>query len=166
MKYILIVAAVLVGIVLVVVITGWSLPVKHHVAREEVFVGTPQTLFGLITNIDDFPKWRSSVKRVEHLPDIAGKMRFREYGSNGAILYEVDENVPDRRLVTRIADRSLPFGGTWSYDVSPQGDSVRLRITEDGEVYNPVFRFVSRFVMGHTSTIDQFLSDVRGSFNR
>jgi hypothetical protein len=35
-----------------------------------------------------------------------------------------------------------------------------LRITEDGEVYNPVFRFVSRFVMGHTATMDKYLADV------
>jgi hypothetical protein len=36
-----------------------------------------------------------------------------------------------------------------------------LRITEEGEVYNPIFRFVSRFIMGHTATIDSYLSAVR-----
>ena len=28
---------------------------------------------------------------------------------------------------------------------------------ERGSVYNPVFRFISRFFMGHTSAIDGFL---------
>ena len=32
-----------------------------------------------------------------------------------------------------------------------------MRITEDGEVYNPVFRFVSRAVMGHTAMLDAYL---------
>jgi hypothetical protein len=32
-----------------------------------------------------------------------------------------------------------------------------MRITEDGEVYNPVFRFVSKFVMGQTATLDAYL---------
>ena len=36
------------------------------------------------------------------------------------------------------------------------GGSV-VTITEHGSVYNPVFRFVSRFIMGHTATIDGYL---------
>jgi len=36
----------------------------------------------------------------------------------------------------------------------------RLRITEDGEIYNPLFRFVSRYVIGETQTIDPHLVDV------
>jgi hypothetical protein len=32
-----------------------------------------------------------------------------------------------------------------------------VQITEDGEVYNPVFRFVSRFILGHTRTMDFYL---------
>jgi hypothetical protein len=76
--------------------------------------------------------------------------------------------VTDRRLVTRIADPSLPFGGGWTFDLIAANDatpgapnaSTTLRITEDGEVYNPIFRFVSRFVMGHHATIDAYLRDV------
>jgi hypothetical protein len=57
----------------------------------------------------------------------------------------------------RIADKDLPYGGQWTYELEPQGLQTALRITEDGEIYNPVFRFVSRFVMGHTATIDNYL---------
>ena len=32
-----------------------------------------------------------------------------------------------------------------------------VRITEDGQVYNPVFRFMSRFVFGHARTMDAYL---------
>ena len=32
-----------------------------------------------------------------------------------------------------------------------------VRITEDGEVYNPIFRFVSRFVFGQTRMLDAYL---------
>jgi hypothetical protein len=35
-----------------------------------------------------------------------------------------------------------------------------LRITEQGEVYNPVFRFVSRFVIGQNRTIETYLRDL------
>jgi hypothetical protein len=52
----------------------------------------------------------------------------------------------------------LPFGGTWVYEIVPEGDSCTLTITEHGKVYNPLFRFVSRFIMGHTATIDSYLA--------
>jgi hypothetical protein len=35
-----------------------------------------------------------------------------------------------------------------------------VRITEEGEVYNPVFRFISRFVIGQTRTIETYLRDL------
>lgn len=166
MKYVLIVAAVLVAIVLIVVGVGYSLPRDHQATSEATFKASPQSLYQLITDVDRFPEWRSSVERVERVPDSAGKTRFREIGGDGTILYEVDTAVPNQRLVTRIADPTLPFGGSWTYELVPRGDSTTLRITEDGEVYNPIFRFVSRFVMGHTATMEKYLNDVRRYFEK
>lgn len=100
------------------------------------------------------------MKSVDILPAQEGKPRFRETGSNGEITYVFDELTP-RRVVSRIADVSLPFGGQWTYEVEPAGSGTKLRITEDGEVYNPVFRFMSRFVFGHHGSIDRFLADLK-----
>jgi uncharacterized protein YndB with AHSA1/START domain len=161
LRYLIISVAALGAIVLIVLLVGWSLPVKHTATGEATFKSSPDSLYQVITDVDRFPQWRSSVKSAERLPDGAGKKRFREVGSDGTILYEVDSAVPGQRLVTKIADRSLPFGGSWTFELIPRGDSTTLRITEDGEVYNPVFRFVSRFVFGHTATIDKYLADVR-----
>lgn len=166
MKYAVIAAAVLGAIVLIVAAIGWSLPRDHHATSEATLKASPQSLYRLITDVDRFPEWRSSVKRIERVPDSAGRARFREVGSDGAILFEVETAVPNQRLVQRIADPSLPFGGSWTYELIPRGDSTTLRITEDGEVYNPIFRFVSHFVMGHTATIDRYLTDVRRYFEK
>ena len=161
MRYVVIVAAALGAIVLIVLLVGWSLPVKHTATGEATFKSSPDSLYQVITDVDRFPQWRSSVKSVERLPDSAGKKRFREVGSDGTILYEVDSAVPGQRLVTRIADKSLPFGGSWTHELIPRGDSTTLRITENGEVYNPIFRFVSRFIFGHSATIEKYLTDLR-----
>lgn len=160
MKIVLIVLAVLITAVIVVIAIGYSLPVKHRAVREVRLRQTPAAIFAVITDVKAAPSWRSSVKTAEVFPDSGGKRRFREIGSDGSILFEVERVVPDRQLVTRIADPSLPFGGSWTYDLIPDGDSTTLRITEDGEVFNPFFRFVSRFVMGHASTIDRYLLDL------
>jgi uncharacterized protein YndB with AHSA1/START domain len=161
MRYVLLTLAAVVALIVVVVLVGWMLPVAHRSTREATFKAAPADLFKLITDVQKAPEWRSSVKEVQVLPSVGGHAQFREIGKNGSILFQVDSIEPDRLLVTRIADRSLPFGGKWTYELVPRGDSTTLRITEDGEVYNPVFRFVSRFIMGHTATIDEYLRDVR-----
>jgi uncharacterized protein YndB with AHSA1/START domain len=159
MKAVLALVAVIVLAVAVVLFIGWRLPVKHVATRELAVPASPETVYRLISTVDEYPKWRGDVKSIERL-DSSGVMRFRENGSNGAILFEVSEQAPPRRFVTRIADPSLPFGGTWTYEVTPAATGSNLRITENGEVYNPLFRFVSRYVMGHTATLDAYLASV------
>jgi uncharacterized protein YndB with AHSA1/START domain len=169
MKYALYVLAALVALVLVIVAVGAMLPVKHRASRQVKLHQPPESVFALINDPAFFPAWRGKVKgskeiKVEILPDRNGHRMFRESGTDGVILYEVESVVPNKRLVTRIADPSLPFGGKWTYEILPAGDSTTLRISEDGEVYNPLFRFVSRFIFGHNATIDQYLRDVRKRF--
>jgi hypothetical protein len=43
----------------------------------------------------------------------------------------------------------------------PAAGGTTLTVVERGEVYNPVFRFVSRYVIGHTRTLDAYFADLR-----
>ena len=160
MRYVLIVIGVLLLAVLVVVVIGWRLPVAHVATSSVQLNAAPDSVFALISKPEEYAAWRSDVKKVEVTTE-QGVTRFREEGSNGPILFEITERVPPRRFVTRIADKSLPFGGRWIYEITPTAAGSELRITEEGEVYNPVFRFVSRFIMGHTATIESFLAAVK-----
>lgn len=155
---------VLVVAAAVVLLIGWRLPVKHAATRELAIAATPEKVYRLVSTVDEYPRWRKDVKSVERL-DANGAVRFRENGSNGPILFEVTEAAPPRKFVTRIADPSLPFGGSWTYQITPAPAGSVLRITENGEVYNPLFRFVSRYVMGHTATLDGYLQAVGGALN-
>jgi hypothetical protein len=74
------------------------------------------------------------------------------------------EITPPRKLVSRIADPKLPFGGTWTFEITPTAEGSTLRITENGFVTNPVFRFLSRFVFGHTGTIESYLKSLAKKF--
>ena len=38
--------------------------------------------------------------------------------------------------------------------------TTRVHLLRHGEVYNPLFRFVSRFIFGHHRTIDHYLEDL------
>jgi uncharacterized protein YndB with AHSA1/START domain len=154
------VIAVLVAVVLAVVAAGFMLPVGHVASRSETFTQPPVQVFAALTDVESFPKWRSDVQAVNVLAAGPPK-RWREQGDNGDITFEVVEAQPPSRLVSRIADTDLAFGGTWTYELVPEGSGTRLTITERGEVHNPVFRFMSRFVFGHTATMKQFLADLK-----
>lgn len=56
------------------------------------------------------------------------------------------------RLVTRIADPKLPFGGSWTWQLQPVDGGTEVTITEDGWVSNTLFRFLARYLFGHHST--------------
>ena len=146
----------------VVVIAGMLLPRQHTATRSLPLRESPEDVYALIAGP---PTWRATVLRYEPAGKIDGKTSWREVDQhNHAVAYEEDEAIPPTRRVTRIADKNLPYGGTWTYEIQPSGSGSILRITENGEVYNPVFRFVSRYVLGHHATINQYLKDVAVHF--
>jgi|SRR6188508_3784 len=164
MKWILIILAVIAALIVIVLAIGFMLPANHVAMRSASFGQPVEKVFLAITEVEKFPEWRKSVERVEVLPPNGTHPRFREIGSDGSLLFETDSVIPNKRVVNRIADKSLPFGGRWIYDLTADGGGTRLTITEEGEVYNAVYRFVSRFIMGHTRTIDRYLSDLEAHF--
>jgi uncharacterized protein YndB with AHSA1/START domain len=151
-------------LVIVIVLVGYMLPKGHHASRTITLNAPPSDVFGAVTNFARYPEWRSDVQRIEILPDDGHGPGFREIGDNGAIAYRVEAREPYTRLVVRIADPKLAFGGSWAYDLKPNGTGTDLTITEDGEVYNPIFRFMSRFVFSQTATIDKYETNLKKHF--
>ena len=81
------------------------------------------------------------------------------------IVYELVEARPPERLAVRIAGQGLPFGGTWTFHITPlAGGGSELRIDEDGEIYNLIFRFMARFFFGYTASIEGYLRDLGAKF--
>jgi hypothetical protein len=157
MRIIVLLLAVVVGLGLLVVVIGYLLPVKHVATVAARVPATPAQIWGALTDVAAYPKWRGDVTSVEMLPADSRRVAWREHGKNGAISFGIEQAEPPHRLVTRITDKSLPFGGAWEYVVTPDGAGSRVQITERGEVYNPVFRLVSRFIMGHAATASAYL---------
>lgn len=164
MRIVVILLAVVVGLGLVVVLVGFMLPVKHETTVSAAIPAAPEAVWVVLTDPASYTKWRGDVTSVEMLPADAGRVAWREQGKNGAISYVVEQAESPRRLVTRITDKSLPFGGSWEYAIAGEGAGSRVRITEHGEVYNPVFRFASRFIMGHSATASAYLKALGARF--
>lgn len=165
MRWILILAGTLAALIALVAVIGVMLP-RDHVATVTAHIAAkPEEVWATITTPAAFPEWRTDVKRVELLPTTPTGPSWREHGSNGAITFVADVWEPPKRFVGRIADTGLPFGGSWEYRVEPDGPTAtRVTITERGSIYNPIFRFVSRFIMGYTGTMKGYLNALARRF--
>jgi hypothetical protein len=164
MRWMLWTFLVVVGIVLLVVVIGWLVPRDHVATRIGRYRQSPEAIWTAITDVDAMPLWREGLKSVKKLPDRNGLPAHIEVTSMGELPLETVEMTPPRKLVGRIADAKLPFGGTWTFEVAPAPDGATLRITENGYITNPVFRFMSRFVLGYTGEIDKYLRSLAKKF--
>jgi len=157
-KILLVGLALLAGLIFLLVAVGMVLPKAHTASRSAVFKSTPERLFALI---DGPQTWRSNVRKYELLASQNDLRQWRETDRHGqTITYEAVERQPPTLLKTRIVTPDLPYSGSWTLNLEPEDGFTVLRITEQGDVYNPVFRFVSRFVIGQNRTIETYLRDL------
>jgi len=132
MKWIAIVVVALIVVIAVVAIIGSTLPRDHTASRTLRVTRSPGDVWPALT----------------------------QAMSATSVPVDVLENDPPRRLVTRVKETEKMFGGTWTVTAAAVQGGSTLTIVEDGWVGNPIFRFVSRYVMGHHATMDGILTSV------
>ena len=163
MKWVYLIVGGLVVLVALMALVGAMLPRGHRATRQARYRQKPEAIYFTLAGPVD---WRSDVKASGNLADRDGRKQWWEQDSHGQkVTYELLEDVMPSRRVTRIADKSLPFGGTWTIEIAPAADGSVVRITEDGEVYNVIFRFAARYVIGYTASIEAYLRDLGRRFD-
>ena len=160
MKWVILIAAILVGLILLVVIIGLILPKAHRATHMARFKQRPEEIFALIAGPQD---WRG-VKRTELASD-GGVRRWSEEAGWHAVTFEQTANEPPYRFGSKIVDKGLPYSGNWTWEITATDEGCTCRITEEGEVSNPIFRVVGRFVIGYTKTIDDYLNALGKKFS-
>lgn len=164
---IFIVVGVIGGVILlagIVALIGSRLPKSHVASRSILLRQSPPEVYAAVRDFGSAPKWRADVKQVEVEAPQGGPVYFREIGKNDTVNYELVEDVPGQRMVTRIRDTDLGYSGQWTYLFAAENGGTRVTIREDGEVSNVLFRFMSRYVFGHTATIDSYLTSLAKRF--
>jgi hypothetical protein len=156
MKWLLIIPGCLAALIALAALIGAMLPKGHIAARQAHLRQPADVVFRVISDFVSAPTWRPGVKKVEVLAPRDGKSLYREWGENGALVMQVEESAPPNRLVSRIVDNPA-FGGTWTFELTPEGDGCRLAVTERGEVYNPLFRLLGRLFFSPTATMEKYL---------
>jgi uncharacterized membrane protein len=161
MKWVLIILGLLAFAVLVIYIIGRLLPVKHTASLQFSVGATPDKVWQRLADFSNYPNWRPAVKSIT----VRSTTEWTEVsGHNDSLPLAIVASEPPNRLATQIQGKSLPYGGGWEFNLQPKGDSTLVTITENGEVYNPIFRFVSKFIMGQEATLKTYAADLQRSF--
>lgn len=136
MKWLLLAVTMIVVAVVLVALVGAALPRQHRASRTLTTRHPPEDLWAIVAD-----------------------RKFAEAAA-GDVKVEVVESLRPAKYVTKIADPGQPFGGTWTHVITPVAGGATLTIIEDGWVSNVIFRFVSRFVIGHHATMDKYLGAI------
>jgi len=135
MKWALRIVLSLVAIAGAIALVGYFLPVAHEASKGGEFSRPPEDVFALLADPNGYKGWWDGAD----------------------VKTEVVERVPPSKLVTKIVGETQ-FGGTWTFDIVPTPTGSRVTITERGEIYNVIFRALSKLVFGYTGTMESCLA--------
>ncbi len=150
----------IVSLLFLLAIIGSLLSKSHEVAVSLDTPVPPEALWSLITDFPGQTRWRKQLREVRLISPGGGNPTWLEIGARGHRLpLQTIVSEPPRKLVRRIADPKLPFGGEWVFLIEPTASGSRVTITEKGEVYHPIFRLISK-MFDMSSTIRTYLKDL------
>lgn len=133
---------------------GALLPKGHVASRSATYRAAPEQLFALISGPQT---WRPDVLRSETIRPEGQPLLRETTRDRNTMTYDAFAANSPTSIGRRIVGKSLPFSGSWTNSLAPSAGGTTVPITEDAEIYSPVFRFVSRFVIGQTRTMDAYL---------
>ena len=152
-------------ILVVMLVLGSRVP-RQHMATAAITLNAPQQgVWDRISNVSAQPGWRSGLKAVDPLPMQDSHPCWLEHNSMGKMPMCEVLSAPTATRIVRIADPSLPFGGTWTYTLSPDGPATtRLNITENGTTGPPLWRFIEHYLYHEDTQMKQYEADLAKSF--
>lgn len=161
MKIALIALAVVVALLVcagvVMYLIGRGEP-ERHTARIRFSVAKPrEAVWAALTDYAAMPQWWPAVKAVRFETRGDGTVLTWNKDSHGReIAFRTAAETRPSRLVREIVGEDLPFGGTWTYELSSDGAGTAITLTEDGFIRPPLMRAFAKFFMKPDATMKDF----------
>ncbi|MCJ8323552.1 MAG: SRPBCC family protein [Rhizobiales bacterium] len=162
MNYLLIGLGVFIAIIGLIFLVAALLPVNHMASRTILLKAPTDVVWHKLTDFANMAKWRRDIVRVSANKNVKGDEIWQEYENEKSFMaFKTLELIEAKKLVRQVVGENLLFGGRWTFDLVAQGNQTQLTITEHGEVYNLIFRFVGKFIIGHHATMDKYIEDLQ-----
>lgn len=125
---------------------GLMISPLHREKTSRIYPATPETVWGVLTDLDGMPAWRHDLVALERLPRGDGPVRWRETGVSGRpVAYQWAETIPHARLVVQLVSAATN-GRRWVYLMRPLDGGTELALIEERAIPNPALRtFVKVF---------------------
>jgi carbon monoxide dehydrogenase subunit G len=161
----LIIIAAFLALALLLAAVGTLLPANHTAQVRFRLAQTPEAVYDVVTDLTTQSRWRTGLDSLRVL-DPQPPERWRESTAWGTIEFVRVDRIRPRMAQAEIQGaREQGFGGTWTWDLVPADDGgTIISITENGEIYNPLYRLLSRTVFDHYRTLEQYARDLGSRF--
>jgi uncharacterized protein YndB with AHSA1/START domain len=160
------VLAGLLALVAVVGLIGVMLPRDHRATSHIMLQTSPAEVWPAVRNLDALLGSWKDLESAGRVADQNGKEVWQQKAGGFEMKLIIEEATPPSYLVTRIdAPPDAAFGGTWTYQLTPEGTGTRVTITEAGYVSNPIFRVMMK-AMGTHRSLDGFLTGLGAKFGQ
>jgi uncharacterized protein YndB with AHSA1/START domain len=159
-------ALLVLGVVLLTVLAGGVLlPERHEITRTLTLSRSPDAVWRAITDSGRIRAWRNTLMKLEHLPDSAGRARWREIANDGTgtVVTVLEEQPPVHWRVLRQAERRGPVL-EWDCVLERAPSGVALRVTQRGRVPGRAQRFLAQFSSGHAAELERYLLQLADYF--
>lgn len=136
-KILVTLGAALLGLVGGVLILGSNAPLQYTGALERVIPASPGAVYARLIDVESLPADRPELKSIEVLErDAAGQIvLWKEHTDmDGYALFRRVEAIPDKKLTVQLEEGTFHFIGTWTYELSPEGQGVRVKIYESSRI--------------------------------
>jgi uncharacterized protein YndB with AHSA1/START domain len=88
----------------ILLLAGLALPATRITRGTMTFARSRETIWTILMDLDGMPRWRSDLTRLERLPELEGRLTWKETGSGGERIVQMIVAEAPRRLVIRNAD--------------------------------------------------------------
>ncbi len=120
---------------------GHSLPERHTVSITVMMPKARVLVWAALTDCAAMPQWWQAVQAIRFETTGDGDVLAWNKDARGKeIAFRTREEIAPERLVREIVGDDLPFGGTWTYELTAGGGATRIKLTEDGFIKPPLFR--------------------------
>jgi len=157
---------------------GTSIPIWHSAKCGAEIAAPADALFRAIADDGSSASWRPELRTVTLLSGSGPTAVWQESLKNGqelrlhTVTYEEHMQFQRRaKILVRVIpfDPRLGFDGTWAFFVTGSqktGAPTRVAINEQGHIYNPLYRFLTRYVFGYTSSIRTYITELGAKFDQ
>lgn len=148
------IALALIGIIYLI---GLFLPSKKTFVKTATFKSEPETIFQVVTNVEEQASWRSDVREII----VIDQKTWTEVPKKGSpITFRIKQKVPNSLFEIEIIEPKN-FNGSWigTFEQTPTGTKVVFK--EEITIDNPFFRVFSLIFVDLNASMDLYLENLK-----